>query len=140
MSTNSNRPDIELALDVRSYERVVVLINPDSPDCYPDSWTQVKSKEGFDSISNDSIVVIDRIDVFPRMLTTIGAKRPRLIAMVPRGVEQEKAMRRTLAAVYPWSETWTLSSSFGKLLVSKDAVGGEYDRDSIRDERPVAEA
>ena len=142
MSTNSssNRPDIELALDVRSYECVVVLVNPEAPQGYPDSWIQVQSKEGLAAVVPDSVVVIDRIDVLPRTLAAIGANRPRLIAMAPRGVEQEKAMRRMLVAIHPWSEVWTLSSSFGKLLVTKDAVGEAYDRDLVRDERPIAEA
>lgn len=135
----SNRPDIELALDVRSHECVVVLVNPEAPQGYPDSWVQVQSKEGLGDIVADSVVVIDRIDVFPRTLASIGAKRPRLIALAPRGVEQEKTMRRMIAAIYPWSEVWTLSSSFGKLLVT-NAGGEAYDRDLIRDERPVAVA
>lgn len=137
--SSSNRPDIELALDVRSHEQVVVLVNPEAPQGYPDSWVEVQSREGLSAVVSDSVVVIDRIDVLPRTLAAIGEKHPRLIALAPRGVEQEKSMRRMLAAVYPWSEVWTLSSSFGKLLVT-NAGGEAYDRDLIRDERPVAVA
>jgi hypothetical protein len=51
--------------------------------------------------------------------------------MAPRNVEQEKSMRRMLSALYPWSELWTVSTSFGKLLVTKDAVGPTYDRSAV---------
>lgn len=136
----SNRPDIELVLDVRSYERVVVIVNPEAQQGYPQDWIEISGKEGLASIVPDSVVVIDRIDVGPRILSLIGSRRPRLIALAPRGVEQEKLMRRVLSSTYPWSEAWTVSSAFGKLLVVKDAMGEPYERDSIRDERPLGEA
>ena len=137
---SSNRPDIELVLDVRSSESVVVLTDPNNQREYPDDWIQVQSRDGLVEVVSDSVVLIDRIDVFPHTLALLGSKRPRLIAMVPCNVEHEKTMRRMLSSVYPWAEVWTLSSSFGKLLVTKDAVGIAYDRDIVRDERAIGEA
>ena len=49
-------------------------------------------------------------------------------------------MRRLLSAMYPWSEVWTISTSFGKALVTKDVVGHPYDPDAVLDARPQAEA
>lgn len=135
-----SRPDIELTLDVRSHENVVVFMNPDATHEYPENWLQALSFDDIALISEDTVVIVDRIDLYPKMISAIGSKRPRLFALVPKSVEQEKTMRRMLSAVYPWSEVWTLSSSFGKLLVTKDAVGEAYDRELIRDERPYAEA
>ena len=140
MTASSNRPDIELALDVRSYEHVFVFVNPDAPHGYPDSWTEVGSREEVLSIAPTSVVIIDRIDASHRMLEAIGMQSPRLLALVPRNVEQEKLMRRVLSSVYPWSELWTLSTSFGKVLVTNGAAGAAYDRDLVRDERSSAEA
>jgi len=131
--SSSNRPDIELALDVRSNERVAVLSAPDSDRAheYPDSWITIRSIEDIGEITHETVVVIDRVDVSARVLEEIGAIGPRLLALAPRGVEQEKTMRRMVSGLYPWSEVWTLSTSFGKLLVTKDAVGPVYDRPNV---------
>lgn len=118
----SNRPDLEEALDLRSDETLVVLREP------PTSGDLMNIHEG-------SVVVFDRIDATKRTLGAIGVLRPRLVALVPNGVEQEKAMRRQITASYPWAEVWTISSSFGKLLVTKDVQGRPYDRDLIEDQR-----
>ena len=137
----NSRPDIELSLDIRSYEHVVVIVNPDASHPYPEHWVEVHSRDDLNEIHSDCVVVVDRVDVSPNTLSRIAVKgRPRILALVPNGVEQEKLMRRTLATTYPWAEVWTVSSSFGKLLVAKDVVGAPYDRELIRDERPVGEA
>lgn len=138
MSSNSNRPDIELALDVRSHERVLVIGGGSLE--YPGSWIRMQSKHCHDLVTEDSVVVIDRTDVSVRVLESIACRGPRLVALVPESIDQEKSMRRLLSAMYPWAEVWTLSSSFGKLLVSNGVNGRSYDRDLVRDDRPVAEA
>ena len=89
---SNNRPDIELALDVRSYERIVVLSDPGSTYPYPEHWKRSQSAH---EIQADSIVVVDRVEVYRKTLAAIGAKSPRLIAFAPANVDQEKSMRRT---------------------------------------------
>lgn len=136
------RPDIELALDVRSYERVVVLSNPESEYDYPESW--IRPTRGGDELTKSldelCIVIVDRIEVSRRTLAQIGAKGPRILAFAPQGVEQEKSLRRTLKSVYPWAEVWETSTSFGKVLYTKDAVGKAYDRDTMIDMRSTGDA
>ncbi len=136
----TNRPDIELALDVRSNESVVVLFDPDFESQYPDEWIRVRSRHDIDSITPESVVIVDRLEVSRRVLASVAARAPRLIALVPHGVDQEKSMRRTLSGLYPWSEVWTISTAFGKALVTKDAVGPTYERDDVMDMRPSGEA
>lgn len=130
----SSRPDLELALDVRSYESIVVLASPDNQTAYPESWVR-PTRGDLGPIDDQAVVVIDRVDVQRRTLSLIGEARPRLLALVPQGVEQEKSMRRLLTSVFPWAEVWTIFTSFGKLLVTKDAHGRAYDRDDVVDMR-----
>lgn len=136
----SNRPDIELALDIRSYERIVVLSDPGSTYPYPDHWNRPAKGGDIGQIDGETIVIVDRVEVYRKTLATIGQKAPRLIAFAPANVEQEKSMRRTLRSVYPWAEVWELHTSFGKLLVTKDAIGTPYEREQVVDMRPIAAA
>ena len=133
----SSRPDIELALDVRSYEQIIVLSNPESVYDYPENWVRPQKGSDLSLIDPNSVVIVDRVEIARRTLALIGERCPRLVAFAPLGLEQEKSMRRMLTALYPWwSETWTLFTSFGKVLVTRDVMGRAYDRDELVDMRP----
>lgn len=133
----STRPDLELALGLRGYERLIVIPGHDS-GIYPDHWVRPRNTADVcASVNSESVVVIDRLDVKRQTLADICSRRPRLLALVPYDVEQEKSMRRMLSAHYPWAEVWTISTEFGKVLLTKDAVGEPYERDHVRDDRPV---
>ena len=128
----SNRTDIELALDVRSDERIAVICSEESTYEYPESWVK---PESLSQLQGLSVVVIDRVEIQKRTLAHIAACHPRLVAFAVANVEHEKQVRRMLTGMFPWSEVWTISTAFGKLLVTKDVVGAPYDRDAIVDER-----
>jgi hypothetical protein len=133
-SSNSNtgsRPGPELALGLRSHERIAVVSDGDPGD-YDDSWVYLGHGDfGSYQLPEDSLVLVDRVEPTVGLISVIGCYGPRILAMAPRNVEQEKSMRRMLSALYPWSELWTVSTSFGKLLVTKDAVGPTYDRSAV---------
>lgn len=131
----SNRPELELVLDRRSYETVVVLASSDQTTKYPDGWWRAERGD-LSEINDERIVVVDRVDITRKTLIGIGSRRPRILAMAPQNVEQEKSMRRLLTSTYPWAEVWTLYTSFGKLLVTNGAQGDAYDRDAVVDMRP----
>lgn len=132
MNTN---PNIELCLNVRSYEKVVLLAE-DGGHTYPERWQRPGSEtELHDAINADSVVLIDRIDVARKSLVTVASKGPRLVAFAPSNVEQEKIMRKTIRTMFPWAEVWEIQSSLGKLLVSNGINGKPYDRDNVRDDR-----
>lgn len=124
----STRPEIELALDIRSYENVVVLCGEARND-YPEGWIQPNDGDELGSILNaDSVVVIDKVGLQARTLTQIAASSPRLVAFAIADVEHEKQVRRMVTSLFPWNEMWTIFTSFGKLLVTKDVKGKPYDR------------
>lgn len=132
------RTDIEVALDLRSYENLVVIASPSSNQSYPENWVR-PARGDLTMIDEFSVVVIDRIEVQKKTLSTIGEMKPRILAMAPANVSQEKAMRTMISNVWPWAEVWTLSTDFGKLLVTNEAKGAAYDRDSLVDMRPTEE-
>jgi len=140
--SNTSRPEIETALDVRSYERVVVLSNPDSTYDYPEGW--IRPTRGGDELTQNidaqTVVLVDRIELSRKTLASIGAKSPRILAFAPLNVEQEKFLRRTLRSVYPWAEVWETSTAIGKVLFTKDATGKGYDRDTMLDMRSTGDA
>lgn len=146
----SSRPDIELALDVRSYEKIVVISGQESPYQHPDHWIKpAKLSDLQDTVigGNDTykvdpryplamaIVVIDRVEVQRKTLLQIAAGYPRMVAFAVANLDHEKQVRRMLTSLFPWSEVWTLYTSFGKLLVTKDAIGTGYDRSKLVDMR-----
>lgn len=146
----SSRPDIELALDVRSYEKIVVIASQDSEFEYPETWIKPSKLSDLDDQqiggsetlqpSPDyplamSVVIVDRVEVQRKTLSKIAAGGPRLIAFAVANVEHEKQARRMVTSLFPWNEVWTLYTSFGKLLVTKDAVGKPYDRNDVIDMR-----
>lgn len=118
----SSRPDIALALDVRSYEHVVVISKPDSEYDYPEDWSRPTSLAEA-HVDGETVVIVDRVDVAWKSFASLAAGRPRLFAFAVNGVEQEKKVRRMITALFPWNEVWTVWTSFGKTLITKDARG-----------------
>lgn len=151
----SARPDIELALDVRSYEKIIVIAAQDSTFQYPEHWVKPGRLSELDDMvlgGNDtykidpnfplamSVVVIDRVEVQRKTLSQLAERYPRLMAFAVANVDHEKQVRRMVTSLFPWNEVWTVFTSFGKLLVTKDAVGVAYDRSKLVDMRPEATA
>lgn len=136
-----SKPELEVALDVRSWERVVVISNRDSHAAYPDEWVR---PAGLDDLllglDQDSVLIIDGIDVSRRALSLIGERFPRIMGIMPLNEEHSRAMRRVLASLYPWAEFWSVVSARGRLLVVKGAVGRPYDRDLVVDMRTGVQA
>jgi hypothetical protein len=146
----SARPDIELALDVRSYEKVIVIAAGDSTFQYPEHWIKPSKLSDLDEQqiggsetlqpSPDyplamSVVVVDRVEVQRKTLAQLADGGPRLFAFAVANVDHEKQVRRMVTSLFPWNEVWTVYTSFGKLLVTKDAVGKAYDRSRVVDMR-----
>jgi hypothetical protein len=144
-----------MALDVRSYEKVIVLADPESTFQYPEEWVRPAKLSELDDQSLGgselfkidpkyplamTVVVVDRVEIQRKTLAQLAEKYPRLIAFAVANVEHEKQVRRMVTALFPWNEVWTVYTSFGKLLVTKDAVGVEYDRNTVVDMRPGATA
>ena len=136
---STSRPDIELVLDIRSYEHVIVLANHDEPK-HPAHWIKISSRDELSCLNSDSVVVVDRVDVSFAVLRQIGEARPRLVAFVPCSIEHEKSIRRLISSMSPWAEVWTLSSSLGKLIVTGGILGPAYDRQDVIDQRSIAQA
>ena len=140
----SNRSDLELSLDVRSFEQVVVLAPDDSAEkrTYPDHWVRPTTATQLQEavIMQNSVVIVDRVDVNMRTLSTIGQGNVRLVAFIPQDREQEIAMRRLVTATYPWTRTWDHATASGKAIVFEGIVGQAYDRDRILDMRSVEAA
>ncbi len=126
----SSRPDLELALDVRSYEKIVVIAGPDSTYQYPETWVRPRSAADI-QVDGESVIVVDRVELQRRTLAQIAAAGPRLVAFAVASVDHEKQIRRMVTALFPWNEVWTLFTSFGKMLVTKDVKGKAYERDDV---------
>lgn len=118
----SNRPDLELALDVRSYERVVVISNPTSVYDYPDDWERPTSLSDA-RVDAESVVLVDRTEVSWKTFASLASGGPRLFAFAVDGVEHEKRVRRMITALFPFNEVWTIWTTLGKTLITKDARG-----------------
>lgn len=133
-----DRPTIELALDIRSDERVVLFTDPSSTYEYPERWIAPRTLHDveFDVFT---VVVFDRCDVTKKQLATAAAAEVRMVAICPIDVDHEKYVRRMLAAMYPWTEVFTTSTAFGKVLMLSPK-GQPYDRLRITDDRPVTRA
>jgi hypothetical protein len=128
----SSRPDIELALDVRSYEKVVVITGQDSTYQYPDGWIRPTKLADLE-VTEETVVVIDRVELQRKAIAQIAEGKPRLVAFAVASIDHEKQVRRMITSLYPWNEVWTIFTSFGKLLITKDVKGVAYDRDEIVD-------
>ena len=134
----SGRPDIELALDVRSYETVVVIAGQESEYPYPEEWSKPDSLRSIETSKDvlQPVFVVDRVEIQRKTLAQMAEMNPRLVAFAVANVEHEKQVRRMVTSLFPWNEVWTVSTSFGKLLVTKDATGKAYDRNDVVDMRP----
>lgn len=128
----SSRPDIELALDVRSYEKIVVLTGQDSSYQYPDEWVRPAKLSDLE-VNEESVVIIDRVELQRKTIAQIAEGKPRLVAFAVASVDHEKQIRRMITSLFPWNEVWTVFTSFGKMLITKDISGIAYDRDEIVD-------
>lgn len=133
----SSRPDLELALDVRSYEKIVVITGQDSTYQYPENWVR-PSKTSELELDGESVVVIDRVELQRKTLGQIGEAAPRMVAFAVASIDHEKQIRRMVTALYPWNRLWTVFTSFGKLLVTDDIKGAPYDRETVLDQRASA--
>ena len=132
------RPTIELALDIRSWERVVLFTEPTSDYEYPPGWQRPSGL--YDAhIDGETVVIFDRIDFTKKTLVSVVAKAARMIGICPIDVDHERFVRRVLTDLYPFTEVWTVSTAFGKVLMASP-VGAPYDRDKVIDERPRAGA
>jgi hypothetical protein len=119
----SNRPEIELALDVRSYEKVVVVSN-DTEAEYPTSWLRPQSIADA-QVNGESVVVIDGVEVSRRSFAQLAAQSPRLFAFIvpPGDIDYEKYVRRMVNALFPVNEMWKIRTDLGTALVTKDCRG-----------------
>lgn len=121
------------ALDVRSDERVVVLADGDRRERYPYEWEKPDSLRDA-RIGNDSVVLIDRLDLGTKALATIVSRGPRLTGVICSSREHRDSMRKRMVSLYPFAEIWELRPSWGDMLVWS-AKGAPYSRDRIVDMR-----
>lgn len=133
-----DRPSIELALDIRSDERVVLFTDPSSTYEYPETWMTPRSLHDA-NIDPMSVVVFDRTEVTKKQVTSCALGAARMVAICPIDVDHEKYVRRMLASLYPWTEVFTTSTAFGKVLMCSPR-GQPYDRDRIMDDRVTVRA
>ena len=126
------RPDtkIEEAVCLHSYEQIVVLTSQESTFKYPEEWVRPAEAIDLELINAETVVVVDRVEISKDTLLLVASKSPRLVAMSPATVDQEKLMRRMITSLFPWAEVWTIDSSFGKLLVTNGITGEAYDHDA----------
>lgn len=125
MNTTDTRPEINLALDVRSYESVVVLSGRLEFADYPEGWLKPENLDEL-HVDSETVVIIDRAEIQPSTLELISTGGPRLVAFAVSSIEHEKQVRRMITTFFPWSEVWTIPTTFGKMLVSKDVRGPLY--------------
>lgn len=136
-----NRPDIELVLDVRSYERVVVISRRDLPRTYPASWDRPESlSDMLELVVPESVVVVDGAEVTRRTYASISQRGPRLLAVVVTGEEHARSIRKALVSVQPWCDLHAFNTSLGRLVVAHRFCGRAYDRDLVVDMRVGARA
>ena len=134
------RTPIELALSVRSYERIICLTDPAADrDEYPEHWHLPRTMRE-SRIDQASVVIVDKIQLSPRALGLVAARDPRLIAFAISDVDAYKAVRRLIKGCYPFADIWEFNDiDMAKLLVT-NAKGYPYDRDQIVDMRPTERA
>jgi len=138
---SSNRPNIELVLDVRSYERVVVIANRDQSRTYPAAWFRpLTLSEMLLLVVPESVVVVDGAEPTRRTYASISQRRPRLVAVTVTGEEHARSVRKALLSVQPWCELYSLNSSLGRLVVAHGFSGRPYDRYELPDMFGKAEA
>lgn len=132
------RTPIELALSIRSWERIVCLTDPAAPRRHPEHWLLPQTLRN-STIDPETVVIVDRIELSPKALAAVCSRCPRLVAFALASIEHEKATRRLVKESYPFADAWDFSTDFAKLLVT-DAKGRPYERDRVLDMRPEARA
>lgn len=134
---------IEVALDVRSYERVVVITDviEDRPTWYRAEWLYPHDlSEALSVITPESVVIVDGTALTRRVVQLVGQTCPRLMAVRPLTEDHARSVRKTVTSLYPWNESWTVSTDAGRFIVVKGTVGHVYDRDAVVDMRSGARA
>lgn len=131
-----DKPNVELALDVRSDEKIVLFADPSSEYEYPESWLRPRSMHdaGLDPFT---VVIFDRTDITKKQLMSCAASDVRMIGICPIDVDHEKYVRRMITSLYPWTQVYEASTTFGKVLMLCPR-GAPYDRDRIDDSYPRA--
>ena len=142
---STTRPDIIESLDIRSNEQAIVVSNPDSVFEYPEDWVTPPDLTSLEDAlilhHGHAVIIVDRVEISTKVLELVALYRPRLMAFaIQPGANQdhEKSVRRMVTTMFPWNELWTVSSTFGKMLVTKDVQGTAYDRDKLIDMRTGA--
>lgn len=133
-----DRPRVELAMDVRSDERVVLFTDPSSTYDYPEHWFQPQSMHDAD-LDPYVVVIFDRMEVSKKHIVSCAINEVRMIGICPIDVDHEKQIRRMLTSLYPWTQVYEASTAFGKVLMLSPK-GRPYDRNRITDDRPKASA
>jgi len=137
---SNGRTDISIVLDIRSYERVV-LISKNQVRQYPESWVRPNSlSEMLLLVSADSVVIVDGTDVTRRAYGEISRRQPRIVALTARDETQARSARRLLSSVQPWCELYSVGSSLGRVVFATGFHGEAYDRERVVDTREAAEA
>lgn len=137
-----SRPDIELALDVRSYERVVLIAGRDSTTPHPSHWHRPSTLSEMLSLVPDSgIVVVDHgVVVTRRTYEGISIRGPRALCVGVTGDENARSMRKLLLSIQPWCDLHSFMTDMGRVVVAYRFTGRPYDRDAVIDMRPGARA
>lgn len=136
----SLRPSIEVALDVRSFERIIVLGTTNVGVQYPERWERPEKLSDI-HVDGESVVIIDCLELSPETIEAVLCNGPRIAGFVLPAMDREfeKRMRRTLKALYPFSEPWDALTDMGKCLMLQ-VSGPAYDRDRVIDQRKAGAA
>ncbi len=125
---NWHRPDIHVALDVRSWERVVAFVRQDATREPPEHWQLPKSIHEA-GVDEETVVIFDRVEVSKKTVIACVVRKARIIAFCPIDVPHERTIRRGLANLYPFSEVWTAYTTSGKVLMTCPR-GEPYDHEA----------
>ena len=132
----SNRPEIELVLDVRSYERIVVIASREVEKAYPTNWHRPSTlSEMLGLLGTDSVVVVDGVDVSRRTYGLVSERAPRIVAVTVTSEEHARSVRKALLSVQPWCDLYSTNSSLGRLVFAHRFCGRPYERENMVDMR-----
>ena len=135
----SKRPDVRMALDLRSDETVMVIADPERDSFrYEPEWQRPLTFEEV-YVDNKTVVIVDRMELSRESIASITAANPRLLAIAVMDPEHEKRTRKALRTLHPWSDVWDITTEFGRLIVTS-AFGPAYDRANVIDMRAQASA
>lgn len=136
-----SRATVDLALDVRSYERVVLMADPTSDFEYPEHWERPKTLPEV-RLDGESVLVVDCLELSYETIDAVLSQGPRLAAFIlpPGDLGFEKRTRSALRLLYPFARLWTVDeSALGKFLML-ESTGPAYDRTKIVDQRKAGQA